>query len=40
MTQVLDNNINQHFQELIIRTLGIITRNKCKTQNDLIKISI
>ena len=28
MTQVLDNNINQHFQELIIRTLGIITRNK------------
>ncbi|VTX88494.1 McrB family protein [Fusobacterium periodonticum] len=28
MTEVLDNNINQHFQELIIRTLGIITRNK------------
>ena len=28
MTEILDNNINQHFQELIIRTLGIITRNK------------
>ena len=28
MTEVLDNNINQYFQELIIRTLGIITRNK------------
>ena len=34
MTEVLDNNINQHFQELIIRTLGIITRNK--TQKHLI----
>ena len=28
MTEILDNNINQHFKELIIRTLGIITRNK------------
>lgn len=37
MTQVLDNNINQHFQELIIRTLGIITRNKTQKH---IKISI
>ena len=30
MTEILDNNINQQFQELIIRTLGIITRNKTK----------
>ena len=37
MTQVLDNNINQHFQELIIRTLGIITRNKTQKH---IEISI
>ena len=28
MTEISDNNINQPFQELIIRTLGIITRNK------------
>ena len=37
MTQVLDNNINQHFQELIIRTLEIITRNKTQKH---IEISI
>jgi len=37
MTQVLDNNINQHFQELIIRTLGIITHNKTQKH---IEISI
>ena len=37
MTEILDNNINQHFQELIIRTLGIITRNKTQKH---IEISI
>ena len=35
MTEILD--INQHFQELIIRTLGIITRNKTQKH---IEISI
>lgn len=37
MTEISDNNINQHFQELIIRTLGIITRNKTQKH---IEISI
>ena len=37
MTEILDNNINQHFKELIIRTLGIITRNKTQKH---IEISI
>lgn len=37
MTEILDNNINQHFKELIIRTLVIITRNKTQKH---IKISI
>ena len=37
MIEILDNNINQHFQELIIRTLGIITRNKTQKH---IEISI
>ena len=37
MTEILDNNINQHFQELIIRTLGIITHNKTQKH---IEISI
>ena len=34
MTEILDNNINQHFKELIIRTLGIITRNKTQKHID------
>lgn len=37
MTEISDNNINQPFQELIIRTLGIITRNKTQKH---IEISI
>ena len=30
MNEVLDSNVNEQFKELIIRTLGIITRNKTR----------
>ena len=30
MNEVLNSNISQQFKELIIRTLGIITRNKTR----------
>ena len=30
MNEVLDSNVNEQFKELIIRTLGIITRNKSR----------